>query len=245
MAVKRNLEKLGFSPQEVSAYLALLGVGESSVGGIIEKTGFHREIVYGCLKRLEQRGYIQSLEKRNIRHYQIIDPKIIKRKVEERVKIADLVVPELESLLTKPEVMINVFEGKKGFEEAEKDWADSLKDGEEFYCIGGAGKAWYDIAKDFYKTYHKKLVKRGIKLKTVTFPSEIEGITENELPEFNELRVLAQDLKPPSSTVIYADKILIQVFGEKPIAVMIQSQFIAKAYEAYFQILWQMGKPVE
>lgn len=244
MEINNSLEKLGFSSQETAVYLALLRVGESPVGSIINTTGFHREIVYSCLKRLEQQGYIQSIEKKKIRHFQALNPSIISQKIEEKARIAAKALPELKSLYSQPNVVIKVLEGKEGFEEIEIDWAKSLKDREDFFCIGGAGEAWYAITKDFYKSYHKKLLKRGIHLRTITFPNEIESIMQYENPKFNTIKSIPREFCPPSSTIIYSDKILLQVFGESPLAIMIQSKEISKAYKAYFDVLWSIAKPV-
>lgn len=222
--------------------MALLKAGESPVGTLISETGFHREIVYGALKRLEQQGVIQSLEKKKIRHYQASDPAILLRKIEDKAEMAREILPELQEMFTQPEVSVKIYEGAEGFEEIEKDWAASLKDNEEFYCIGGAGEAWYSITKDYYKKYHRRLYKRGIKVKTVTFPGEVKGITDNELPGFNPIRVLPEKYRVPSSTIIYADKILIQVFGERSIGIVIQSKAISKSYKKYFDLLWEMAE---
>lgn len=243
MNIKIQLEKLGFTNQDAAIYLALLKAGDSPVGPIISETGFHREIVYGALKRLEQQGLVQSIEKKKIRHYQASDPKILVQKMEDKVETAKEMLPALDQMFKQPAVSVKIYEGSEGSEEIEKDWAASLKDNEEFYCIGGAGNAWYEITKDYYKKYHRRLYKRGIRLKTVTFPNEAKGIVEYELPKFNPIKILPDKFKVPSSTIIYADKILLQVFAERPIGIVIQSQAISKSYKQYFDLLWNMARP--
>jgi len=245
MKIKPILQKLGFSMQEAEVYLALLKVGESAVGSIISQTGFHRDLVYGALTRLEQQGFIQSLEKKKIRHYQAADPSILVRKTKEKTEIAESLLPFLKDLYIQPAVSVKVYEGSDGLEEIEKDWAESLKDGEEFYCIGGAGDAWYKVAESFYKKYHEKLYKRGIKLKTVTFKNEGHDISKYENPKFNLVRILPETFKVPSSSVIYSDKLLIQIFGERFIAILIQSKQISETYKHYFNSLWKQGETLK
>ena len=242
--IKETLKKLGFSAQETDIYLSLLKIGESPVGPIIAETGYHREIVYSALKRLEQQGYLQAIEKKKIRHYQITDPKILVQKMEDKAELARETLPSLKALYKQPAVLVKIYEGADGFEEIEKDWATSLKDNEEFYCIGGAGDAWYEITKDYYKKYHNRLYKRGIRVKTVTFANEAKGIAKYEEKSFNPTRVLPDKFRVPSSTIIYADKILIQVFGESPLGIVIQSEAISKSYKQYFDLLWEMGEDI-
>jgi sugar-specific transcriptional regulator TrmB len=245
MKIQPILQKLGFSPQDAEVYLAILKVGESAVGAIINQTGFHRDLVYGALTRLEQQGLVQSLEKKKIRHYQAIDPTVLVRKEQQKVELAMSLLPTLKELYTQPAVAVKIYEGSEGLEEIEKDWADSLKDGEEFYCIGGAGEAWYEVAKPFYKKYHDKLLKRKIIFKTVTFANEAKGIAKYENPKFNPVRILPENFRVPSSSVIYADKLLINIFGEQFIGVVIQSKQISQAYRHYFNSLWKMAKIVK
>lgn len=245
MKIQPILQKLGFSHQDAEVYLAILKVGESSVGAIISQTGFHRDLVYGALTRLEQQGLVQSLEKKKIRHYQAADPTLLVRKEKEKAELAMSLLPALKELYTQPAVSVRIYEGSDGLEEIEKDWADSLKNGEEFYCIGGAGEAWYEVAKPFYKKYHERLFKRKITIKTVTFGNEAKGIAKYENAKFNPVRILPENFRAPSSTVIYADKLLIQVFGEQFIGIVIQSKQISQAYRHYFNSLWKIAKPVK
>lgn len=243
MNIKHTLEKLGFSTQDAAIYIALLKAGESAVGAIISETGFHRDLVYGGLKRLEQQDLAQSIEKKKIRHYQASNPNLLLRKMQEKADLAAALLPDLQSMFTQPAVSVKVFEGADGLEEIEKDWAASLEDKAQLLCIGGAGKAWYEVAKTFYRPYHEKLFARGIRIKTVTYPDEAKGIMESEIKGLNQLRVIGKQFHAPASTVIYADKILIQVFGERYIGIVIQSKSISDAYRQYFKLLWSSGKP--
>jgi sugar-specific transcriptional regulator TrmB len=245
MQTKSILQSLGFSLQEAEVYLALLKVGESAVGAIISQTGFHRDLVYGALTRLEQQGLIQSLEKKKIRHYQAANPSVLVRKMKEKLDIAEGLLPSLNDLYKQPAVSVKIYEGSEGMEEIEKDFAESLKDNEEFYCIGGAGNAWYEVVGPFYKKYHERLYKRGIKFKTVTFKNEGRDIVKYENPKFNLVRVLPDTFRVPSSSIIYADKLLIQIFGEKFIAILIQSKQVSEAYRYYFNSLWKQGKAIK
>ncbi len=78
-----------------------------------------------------------------------------------------------------------------------------------------------------------------------TYKNEGEGIAKYENPEFNLVRVLPDSFRAPSSSVIYKDKLLIQIFGERFIAIVIQSKQISDAYRHYFNFLWDIGKPLK
>lgn len=241
--MQSDLIELGLSNSDAKIYLALLKEGGTSVGLIIKKTGFYREVVYGGLKRLEKQGLVQSKQKKKVRFYQANDPAILARKIQEKADLAKNLLPDLQTLFKQPRVSVQIFEGPEGYEEIQKDIWISLKNNEDYYVIGGAGDAWYAVTKNFYQKYHQRLLKRNTQMKTVTFSNEAKGIAKYENPAFNPIRIIPEKFSTPSSTMIYADKIIIHVFGEAPLAIMIQSQAISQAYKKYFFTLWVIGKP--
>lgn len=242
MNIKETLQQLGLSAFDAELYLTLLRQGISPVGKLIESTGSHRELVYGGLRRLEQEGLVQSIEKKKIKHYQALDPKTLIQKTKAKTELAESLLPDLLKIYRQTPVSVKIFEGPEGFEEIQKDIQDSLKDKEEYYVIGGSGGDWYEVTKDFYIKYRKQSLKRGIQLKSVTYKDEIKGIKEKEPIGFCVVKALPEHFSTPSATKIYADKIIIQIFGEQPIAIMVKSKAVSEAYKNYFQTLWKIAK---
>lgn len=114
--------------------------------------------------------------------------------------------------------------------------------GEAFYVIGGSGYGWYEVTKEYWHKYQKKLLKRNIRMLTVTSKKEAEGIVKHEDHRINEVRVMPANFSSPSSTLFYNDKVVIQVFGESPVAIMIKSKAVGEAYHKYFDTLWSVSK---
>lgn len=242
MNINNTLEKLGLSPFDAELYLALLSRGTSPVGKLIEKTGAHRDLVYGGLKRLEQEGLIQSIEKKKIKHYQALDPKVLIRKIETKAELARNALPKLEKIFKQTPVSVKIYEGKEGYEEIQQDIQACLKDKDEYYVIGGSGTDWFTVTGDFYMKYRKLCLKRGITLKSVTYANDASEIENKEPAGFCIVGILPEHFPAPSSTKIYADKVIIQIFSETPIAIMIQSETVSHAYKQFFQSLWNVAK---
>lgn len=78
----------------------------------------------------------------------------------------------------------------------------------------------------------------------INMQSEAEGIIRNEPGGFCTVKVLPESFPAPSAIKVYADKVIIQVFGEKPIAIMIRSEAVSKAYKNYFQSLWNIAQEI-
>jgi len=240
--LKQKLETIGLSSQDAEVYLALLSVGESSAGGIIDATNFHREIVYSSLGRLEREGLVYKIDKKRIKYFQAAEPKVLVQKIVEKAQIAKDLLPKLENIYTETPLSVQIFEGSEGYEEIQKDIQCTLKDREEFYVIGGSGFGWYDVTAPFWKTYQKKILRRKIKMLTVTSRKEAEGIVQHEDRRINIVRIMPADFSAPSSTLFYKDKVIIQVFGESPVAIMIRSKAVSTAYKKYFDTLWEISE---
>jgi len=240
--IKNTLESLGFSRYDADIYLALLRVGQSSVGSIIDATKHHREIVYTGLKHLEEEGLIQSLTKKRVRHYNALDPEVLSKKLQKKADLATKILPDLKKISRQLPVSIQILEGPEGYEEIQKDIASALKNRDRYFVIGGAGDSWYFVTKKFYKYYHKRLYKRGIRMQTVTYENEAKGIRKFEIEGFNPIKILPDRFNAPTSTMIYKDRTIIHIFGESPLAIMIRSKEVSRSYKKYFDTLWKMGK---
>lgn len=241
-----SLEKLGLTSQEARLYLALLQFGKSPVGAIASESGLHREVVYTGLAKLQAQGLVQSLEKKKIRHYQALHPQELLKKAERKFELAKAILPQLKARFSQPPLSVRIFEGAEGFEETQQDILDSLKDGEEYCVIGASGERWYLLTLPFYRKYRKKSLERGITMKMVTVQEEAKKILEYEPSEFCTLRILPKGFASvPSDTTVYADKILIEVVGEEPVTIQLQSKAISQSYREYFKALWKISKPVK
>src|SRR3989338_3811687 len=88
------LEDIGFTKGEIRVYLALLDVGRSTSGPVINKSEIARSKVYEILEKLKQKGLVTETIQRNIRHFQAAPPERIKDYIQE--KEAELHQKELE-----------------------------------------------------------------------------------------------------------------------------------------------------
>lgn len=244
MDVEGKLQQLGLDEREAVVYLTLLDLKEAPVAAVIEKTGLHRELVYGALKRLEARRLVRPLERAKIRHYVAEDPRVLVDQERVALELAKAVLKPLRQRYSEPPVSVRTFEGSAGYEEIQIDIQRTLKRGEHYLVIGAAGAPWYTVTQGFYKTYRRKCLRRGIHAKMITYENELPSLLESELPGFAEVRVLPQRFAVPSSTKVYADKVILQVFGERPLAIQVQSQAIVTSYRQHFATLWTLARPI-
>jgi len=240
--LKTSLIKLGLSGFDSVVYLALLKRGEAPVGELVKELNSHRELIYGAMRRLIAEGLATEKEKKKIKYFQALEPKVLVQKIKEKAQLASSILPDLNKLHLRPDVSVTILEGAEGYEEVQKDIQETLRDRDEYFVIGGAGNSWFEIVKDFYMKYRRQSLKRRIHLKSLSFPNEARGIIENEPEGFCEVRVLPENFQAPSSTKIYGDRVAIQVFGGRPFVILIKSKAVSEAYKKYFESLWIIAK---
>ncbi len=61
MDVKKTLEKIGLTEGESKVYLALLQIGQSTAGPIVEKSGISNSKSYIILSKLEKKGLVSEI----------------------------------------------------------------------------------------------------------------------------------------------------------------------------------------
>src|SRR3990167_5828378 len=93
-----KLEELGFTHNEALTYTALLGIGETTTGAIVKKTGLHRVLIYDALESLIRKGLASYVIKENIKYFQAADPQRLLDFIQEKEEQAKSIIPELALL---------------------------------------------------------------------------------------------------------------------------------------------------
>ena len=68
---------IGFSEREIKVYLALLGIGQTTVGPIAAETRLQHSKVYQTLEKLIDRGLVSYVIKSKTKYFQAHNPKQI------------------------------------------------------------------------------------------------------------------------------------------------------------------------
>ena len=78
------LQEIGLTESEAKVYLALLDLGNSTRGDIVNKSQIAGSKVYEILERLQAKGLVSIYVKKNIKHFKPTSPKNILSYLEER-----------------------------------------------------------------------------------------------------------------------------------------------------------------
>jgi len=230
------LEELGLTNAEIKIYLALLELGTSTAGPIIEKTGLQNSVVHMTLHKLVQKGFISYVKKGKIKHYEATDPENILKFIDEKKERFKAILPELiskQQYVEKQEA--EIFEGFKGFKNMQYEFIEDAKPGDEylFFAFYTEKPEDYAYVYNFYAEFDKERDRRGIITKGIA-PTRIKKlIHKRQIP-----KIIFVDFPTPSNVSIFRDKVVLTPWEDKPISFLIRSRYLAASFRRFFYSVW-------
>jgi sugar-specific transcriptional regulator TrmB len=242
--VTNDLEKLGFTPEEVKAYIALLETGGGFASTIARKAQAHRVTTYNTLENLQKKGYVRVSKQAGIKFYYPVNPKVILNQIENTYNTAKTLIPELIDLQNtvsfKPKIQF--FEGEDGVKDIFNDILDS--DGEVL------GYTNFKVAKEMMKSFLDEYGEKALKLKKkhrLLCPNDEfhrEFIPKNLAARLNAgiLEIFAvnpEQFSFKNLQYIYSDKVAtISMDKDEKIGVIIESKSNAETNRSIFNLAW-------
>ncbi len=247
--MKKNLEDVGFSKNEIKIYLELLKIGKNSKSEeIVKRTKIHKTNVYHCLNTLAEKGFISETKINNVRHYGAYDiDKIVdvfeekqeklenqKKKIINNITLFQKNWPKVQSS------KINNYTGN-GIKTILYDILKELKKGDTTYSIGSSGDIMLEKFKYYFPSFIKKRVEKGIIFKGI-FSIDDRKEFQNEIPLLTEAKFLNSEKMSPMQIMIYKNKVAIFVMDTEMQAVLIENDGFAKSQIEYFNFMWNSIK---
>lgn len=242
--ITNDLEKLGFSTEEVGVYIALLELGGGFVSTVARKAGAHRVTTYNTLENLSRKGFVRHTKKKGVQFYYAVSPQVILNQMEDSYKTAKAIVPELLNLQNryffKPKIQF--FEGRK---EVKAIFEDLLRS--ETEVLGYTNyQLSSELFSDYLKWYAEAAVKTGIKHRLLcpNDKSNIEYIKKNMQKRFKAGLLEIFAVNPAhfpfkNAQYIYEDKVATISFDkDEMMGVIIESQSNAETNRSIFNLAW-------
>ena len=234
------LEDIGLTNAEIKVYLALLELGSSTAGPIIEKSGLQSSVVYLTLTKLVDRGFLSIIKQGKRRNYQATNPNHILNYLDEKKKRFEEILPQLmirqQSSKQSPE--ITSFHGIRGIRELLYELLEA--GGKSHHTINSPDKSLM-MGDAFWIEYHKKRAKNGIRAELI-FNESLRSWKVSKTHYNAEIRYSGEGFEPLTETIIRNDKLGIIIWTEKPVGTIIRNKVAADSYEKYFQLLWNQAK---
>ncbi|MDO8628762.1 MAG: helix-turn-helix domain-containing protein [Nanoarchaeota archaeon] len=234
------LEDIGLTNAEIKTYLALLELGSSSAGPIIEKSGLQSSVVHMTLNKLLTKGFITFIKQGQRNYYQATDPKQISTYLEEKKQRFEQLLPEL---LLKQQTAhqhsdVISFKGIKGIKELLRELLEA--GGKEHHTFGSTKESLM-LGEGFWVNYHKQRSIKGIHAQLLFNESLRTWQAEKRYPK-TDVRYTKTGFEPLTETIIRNDKIGIILWTELPLGILIHNALAAQSYDRFFELLWKTGK---
>lgn len=242
-SVVHQLEEVGLSHHEAEIYLEILRYGEASVGMILEKVPLHREQAYRALKRLEEGKLVRQFIKHKRAYFAATNPEILISRVKAKMEMAESLQPLLKGMYQHYPHVVQVREGEESFHYLFEDILKTVGKGGEYVILGGVGNAFYNLERirPLYHKYVNMYAKQNINLRMISFGNQ-DFTTQYWAQKLLEVRELSGSYGTPVATVIYGDKVALEVMDPENISIItIENKNIAEAYRQQFETLWRIA----
>lgn len=248
--IENILKEIGITSGETKVYLALLELGSTSISPIIKKSGISGSKTYEVLDRLMKKGLANFIIKNNVKHFEASPPSKILNYLDEKEekirnekeKIAKIIPELILRQKSAKEAEAKIFTGWEGIKTANEDIINTLKKGEEWLSMGLTmqPESW-----EIYFTKKQKIrAKKGIVHKHLINEKYRSLYKKRKKLPYTKFKFLSKNFEMPTSTEIYADKIIIFILlKENPMAIMIKNKHVANSFRKFFETLWKQAKP--
>jgi len=234
------LTDLGLKSQEAKVYLACLKLGQSTVGKIADEAGVQRTFVYDILKDLHAKGIVSSILLRGKMHFSAISVEKFKLVQQEKFRRFEVLIPEIKALEVsvgdRPRVQF--YEGIDGVFAALNDTLN-LPVGSELLAYA-TGTGLYEQEKERSDEYLKQRIKRKIFARSIA-PDTLgtRVFTNKNKEQLRETRLVPADKFNFTNEIdIYGNKVAIMSVQGEFLAVIIESESVARTQRMIFELAW-------
>ena len=246
------LRDLGLTDGEIRVYTALISLGETTSGPLVEEAGVSLSKVYPILDRLAKKGLASHVMKKNTKHFRAADPSRLLVYLQEKQELLHQQESELNSVIKELEVRsesaltaqtVQVFDGLRGIQTARERTLKIMNAGDEMWIVGIA-RSPYDRLTPYFSEYHHRRYKKGIRCNYLYNDCAREPFGKaSESYPLSEVRYMPEGMMTHAWMEIYADTITIGINYRKSFSIVIQNQDVADSFKVYARLLWSIASP--
>lgn len=241
----RILEQIGLTRNEITVYLTLIKLGDTTTGPLIKETGLSNSRVYDSLHSLIKKGLVSYYTKNNVKYFKAEDPENLVTSLEEKKEKLQELIPQIKQLKPKEkeESYSTIYEGFNGFKVAFEKIIELCNSKDEIFTIGFSNPPNLKSLRLFLKQIDKKRIKKKIPMK-ILFDIEMKKTIgkDREKEKYTEVKYLAKGYFSPAAINIFKNYVMIETWEEKPVVIFIKNNKIAESFKHYFNLLWGIVK---
>ncbi|MBW3004158.1 hypothetical protein KY337_06395 [Candidatus Woesearchaeota archaeon] len=228
------LEDIGLTQREIKVYLALLELGPSTAGSVLEKANLQNSVFHFCVNRLIDKGLVSYVKKGKVRVYQAADPDQFLIYVKDKENQVQKLLPELKAKqsFAKDKQEVELFEGIKGIYTLMNTMINNAKRGDEHLFFSADIDEINEDIQKFFRRFDAKRKDKGILAKGIA-PKKLKYLFKGR-----PIKMKYTNTPIPANSAVCGDMLNYIVWGDKPTGVLIKSKHIAKKQKEFFKELW-------
>jgi sugar-specific transcriptional regulator TrmB len=244
------LESIGLHEKEASVYIALLGMGNSTVSEIAVRAGINRTTVYDILSSLAAKGLTSISGKEPKQEYRAESPdKLLAfleadlEKKAKNVRYIEILLPELKSIYKVGErPSVKFYEGEQGLRDVYEDTLTSSETIRAYAAVDDMHKA----LPNYFPKYYKRRAGKGISIRAIVPKTDIgKERGEQDIAEKREIAFVPPDKYYFTPEInIYDNKVMIASWRDK-LGIIIESEEIADAMKKIYELAWAESKRLD
>lgn len=245
------LQQMGLSNSEIKVYLALLRLGESTTGPIVDESNVAVSKVYTVLEKLAKKGLVGSILKKETRYFFPSEPSRLLDYHKEQEEALKKQKGELQEVVKEMEFLsgsairketVQLFEGLKGIQTARERSLKVLNKGDEIWIIGISNTPYEGNMTAYFEDFHKRRVAKGIKCKYL-YNDEAKEIAKHSAKyPHSEVKIMPKNAITHAWIEIYGHTVTIGINRRKSMSIVIDDPDMAESFRTYANLLWSISK---
>lgn len=252
--IDTTFEKLGLHDEETKALMFLLENGEQTAGTLAKKTGISRPSLYGFLKNMRTIGLVIESQKNGVKTFSASSEEKILSIVNNRIHELEngkTDIKKVFSLLQKGGVArspkFQIFEGKKGIQEAMRDMLlYQHMETKAYWPIKAMVKV---LGEEFFSEFNRQRIRRNIYTRAIWPESErldikthpFLGVGEKFL---REIRVAPKEIDFEMGYWIYENKVVFLSSVKESFGFIVESMELVEMLSSQFEMIWKTSKTI-
>jgi len=243
--------RIGLTHGEISIYLALLKLGETTTGPIGRESKVSKSKLYDILDKLITKGLVGYIIKNDTKYFAANDPKMIldfiDKKQEELTQLkteTTKILPELQlqQKTLGPKKTAEIYEGTHGVKALREELIRTLKKGDEL-LVFGAPRVANELWEAWFLDFHKRREARGVSMRILYNSNTREFGERRKQFKHTQVKYLPSSFSHPSWIDVYNDAVLFVIIPSgQPFAIVVRDPALAESFKSYFELLWKICK---
>jgi len=245
----KALQDIGLTKSETKVYLALLRLGQTTAGKIVEEAKVTRSKIYDILERLKNKGLVSYIIKESTKYFSAANPNNIinyleekEQEIQKNKKSINEILPDLleQQKAAQKGKIAEVFLGINGMRNAFNILTEEFESNEPYYAFGAGKGENIEQIQIFFSQLHLQRIKNKVK-SFIIFNESSKGLfKEQEKSKLVEARYIKQST--PSAVNIYKNYTIIAILTKEPITFLIRNKETADSFKEYFKLMWKLAK---